>query len=460
LRRRLKKKEQPTAPDEKDNNNDGNNNNNTDGNYRNRNDSNSEAKRKVRRTKSGDVERTKTLLSHNKKESKQRSLERTKSLNATESPVMPGETKLVPSAAKRQQRQEKSHRRKKEKRPESAKNMTKSRPAGKAKSGHMRPVSISPKNPNQKGKIVLKDEHINFNITNTMNNNNNNNNNKAVFVSSDVEDKASPETSAPTRSPKGRQQVPRTSFSTHCPSPSTHFTDIPPTPTTGAKNAIDIDCSPMSYGSHSPFGVSKKVRRRPSISRQALLSTDSDFDDDDLSDTGYSAASPNSPLGRSRGLNRTPSTLLAAAGNKMLSRVKRTFSVSGRGGNTFTSTANDVDIGMTTIKGYVGRKERQRKINESENRRGLVKNSLYACMDDDDDSVEISSEIFEDITDDSSHEPTNYAYGSAAKSPKRINSLVQERNKPNKGSVVNSERKEHPRRTYSLPLGIRRLPPA
>lgn len=385
---------------------------------------NSEIKKKVRRARSGGLEKLKDSMIAGVAAGK-RSVGRTKSHNES---LVPGSSKLVVSSAKRQERQEKSSRRKKEKQTSSAGGGTnKPKHAGKSKSAHVRELSASPRNRMQTAHsdhmAMFPDDSPNGEIAY----------NEKNIPLNDVDSSYR----SPRRSPKERAV--RRTYSNPCPSPAIHaVTDF-------AENSI----SPMSYD-----GGSKKTSRRSSPSRQALLSNDEDSDQDD--DSCYS---PHSNKKRSsflpkRGLQRTPSSLLAGvrnhfkdnpgAGRNMLSQMKRTFSVSGRGKDVFSSEAEDISIGITTERGYVGANELRRRITDSANRKSQIKNSLYACMDDDDSSLEISSEIFEDGDSDDS-----------GRGNRGGSSSVTSFN-PRGGS--DADRKGTPRRVNSLPIGARRNP--
>lgn len=400
LRRRLKKKE---------------------GEHGTHNTANSEMKKKVRRAKSGGVER---LLSPTHGGGGKRSVERAKSHNEA---LMPGASKLVVSTAKKQERHEKSNRRKKEKHSIPA-NTNKPKHAGKSKSAHARGMSISPKNKVQKKKIAVEDEHLLVEISYD----------KRTVPLNDEDD------SSPWRSPllsPNERHVHRT-FSNPCPSPSIHAVG---NPADNGENSL----SPMSYGSSPTYQEGSKRSRRQSISKQSLLSSHDRGDSDVeayMSDANYSPTSGASGHKKrsflpKRGLERTPSSMLAGVRNhfkeerdNMLSKMKKTFSKK----DVFSSSFDDITIGITTERGYVGRNERVRKLVDSASRRGQVKNSLYACMSDD-DSVEISSEIFEDGSDDSGHD---------RKPPKRMNSLDS--------SVQSEDERAGPRRVNSLPIGGRK----
>lgn len=468
LRRRLKKKDEKDGSDGK----------------------NPEGKRKVRRTRSGGVERTKSL-GGGKSESGagsigasgtatssgggRRAPTRTKSHNeaTTLLPGGPAGTKLVLSYAKRQERQEnKSNRRKKVKDAISGignisgggSGSGKSKQAGKSKSLHMM-RSLTTSSP----KKILGDhdqDEISTDEASTVNEMDD----EVQFAANSFR--------SPKRSPRTRQ-IRRTFSNPPCPSPSIHAAagTTPSTPSMLAKNALNalnMDHSPMSsmsYGSGPSYldapATSIKKSRRPSPMRKALLSCDTDSDD---SNSCYSPVSTASTANKkkipSRGLERTPSSMLLAAvrapfvkgnGNKMLSKVKRTFSVSGRGASTFNF--DDSESGGP-VKGYVSRRERQRKSAESENRRGQVKNSLYACMDDDDDSVDISSEIFVDESSESGHDFESNSHSSFSSfTPKRIQSLQRNHPKANHpSSEPGPDQPARPRRVNSLPIGIRALP--
>lgn len=399
---------------------------------------NSEIKKKVRRAKSGGLERVKNSLLAG---ATRGGVERTKSQSeALES----GTSKLVVSSAKRQERQEKASRRKKEKSSSSSVNSGKPKHAGKSKSAHTRDLSASPQinfiseKPTNNGDLFQGGEMV-FEE-------------RAISLNDVDNDKTQSPFRSPKRSPRGREV--RRTYSNPSPSPSIHAV--------GANSNHELDdplvISPMSYGS-SPvtYNDNPKKARRPSPSRQALLSSsnDSDSDEDYRSGADYS---PHSGKKRSflpkRGLERTPSSLLAGVRNhfkdnpsNMLSKMKKTFSVSGRGKDTFDAGFEDITLGMSTEKGYIGAKERRRLLAESAGRRGQVKNSLYACMSDSDSSVEISSEIFQDndSDDDSGGRGNSGGPGSVASY------------NPTKADSSNKER-SGPRRVNSLPIGIRRSP--
>jgi len=456
LRRRLKKKEQST---EKEGN-------------QNRNESNVEVKKKVRRTKSSGGERTKDLsqsdaVSAGRSGGGRRNVQRTRSHNESIA-------QRSSSASKRRDGNEKSTRRKREKHLNLA--HAKLKQVVKSKSAHIRSLSISPKiSPKrelQKGKILLPSDQSD--ISDSLPGD-------KVILLNDMDDEANaPDAgiAASWRSPKRSPKVRQGTLSKPCPSPSIHIAEVT-TPSLRGKNAIDVDCSPISFPGSSPSHIENQKRvRKPSPSRRALLSTDTESDDENYqSETDYISESPGSAHRRiSRGsLQRTPSSLLSAvrnfkhnssnkmqnSSNKMLSNLKRTFSVSGRGPNTFKNSAlEEIEIGMTTMKGYVSRKERQRKIIESESRRGQVQNSLYACMSDDDDSVDISaSGVFEDESESSyniSIDNTDRDQSSISSfKPKRVKSL--EKTKMNQPSDDQGpERPSRPRRVHSLPVGLRR----
>jgi hypothetical protein len=467
LRRRLKKKEQSTTTKDSS----------SSSNDRHRKEITSETKTNVRRAKSGGLDRLNTGLSHHKMTdvvsggagaagSGKRSVERAKSHN--ESLIVSSASKPVhsSSSAKRQERQGKSSRQKKDRHSASSANSNnndnsnnnniKPKHAGKSKSAHIREMSMSPKNKILQGKIGITDLGIG--------DDDHNHESGVQLILNDVEDMANVSVNgnakeevpifwpSPVRSPKERQ-VQRT-FSNPCPSPSIHVIV--------AQNAIanakapGIVHSPMSYGSSPSHRDGSKKFRRPSLSKRALLSRDVDDDDENyLSETCDSPQSTTLSL-KKKGVERTPSSLMAGvrnhfkdnSRNNMLSKMKKTFSVSGRGKDTFKSSFDDIEIGMTTIKGYVGRNERKRMLAESASRRGQVKNALYACMSDDDDSVEISEIILADDNDDSDHDDDD-------EPPKRVHSL-HENKKTDQSSVQSSERPTEPRRVHSLPIGIRR----
>jgi len=416
-----------------------------DGNQ-NRNDSNVDMKKKVRRTRSGGVERTKSLtlgdgvfkgvLNRGK-----RSVERTKS----HSEALISRRREVQSRRKREKHSGSTHSRIKQ--------------VMRSKSAHMRSLSASPRKENQKGSISRFEERSD-NCDGLPSD-------KVVLLNDINDEDNTQDPSATWRSPKRSprvRQVHRT-VSNPGPSPSFNIAEVY-TPNALGKNAIDIDCSPMSFG-NSPSLVEKKLRKS-SPSRQRLLSADTESDNENYqSDNDYPSESPGSHHRRPhRGsLQRTPSSLLAAvrslkhsSSNNVLSKVKRTFSVSGRGSNTFkSSTFEDIDVGISSMKGYVSRKERHRIKLESENRRGQVKNSLYACMTDDEDSVEISSESsFDGDNDDSMHNGNNDNDQRPMSSsiPKRVKSL--EKTKMSQQSDDGSDHPSRPRRVNSLPLGLRR----
>ncbi len=385
---------------------------------------NSENKKKVRRAKSGGLERVKDSLLVGAARS---GVQRTKSQSEA---LVPGTSKLIVSSAKKQERHEKS-RRKKEK---SSSSVSSSKPkhAGKSKSAHIRDLSASPQinfnrgNPAvqtdlfESGEMVYEERAISLN------------------------DVANDDTQSPLRTPKsrspGRRQVRRT-FSN--PNPSNHLNLT--------QNQLLI--SPMSHGTASPASYNNEnptKARRPSPSRQALLSRSSDDYDSDESGKDYS---PHSTKKRGflpkRGLERTPSALLAGVRNhfrenpsNMLSKMKKTFSKK----DLFQTDFDDISIGLTTEKGYIGAKERRRMLTESAGRRGQVKNSLYACMSDSDSSVEISSEIFDDNGSDD---------GSGGRGKNGSGSVASYN--PTKTDNSNRE-KSGPRRVNSLPIGIRRSP--
>ena len=453
LRRRLKKKESSNEKDGKQN----------------RNDSNAEVKKKNRMKKPGGVERTNSLTQGDAvpgggSGGGRRTVERTRSHN--ESAALRSS-----SASKRRDGHDKSTRRKKEKLL--GLSHSKLKQVVKSKSAHIRSLSISPKKEVQKGKFLILDDQSDDREGLPSD---------KVILLNDMDDDANAHDSeswrSPMRSPRERQ-VHKTS-SNPCPSPSIHITEVT-TPSLRGKHSLDADCSPMSFPGSSPSHMdNQKKVLKPSSSRRALLSADTESDDDDDHQSGsdFVNESPGSAHGRiSRGgVQRTPSSLLSAVRNlkqnsskkmqnsssKMLSKVKRTLSVSGRGTSTFkTSALEEIEIGMSTMKGYVSRKERQRKMMESESRRGQVKNSLYACMSDDDDSVDISTlGVSEDDNDSSAHkiniDNTDRDQGSISSfTPKRVQSL--EKSKMNHPSEnPGSERPSRPRRVHSLPVGVRR----
>jgi len=452
LRRRLKKKEGTNSGT--NNNKESNSSQIDGGKSRNRKMINSEIKKRVRRAKSGGLERLKNSVLADVVSGK-RGVERTKSHSEA---LVPGASKLVMSSAKRQERQEKSSRRKKERHSVGSSSASnKPKYAGKSKSAHCREISISPGGFENDDADIFDSSEINFSEKmvhlNDVDGDENKQSMPAVFRS-------------PKRSPKERH-VRRTISN---PGPSSSIHAVGPSI---ASDFGDHSISPMSFGS-SPVNLDgAKKPRRPSISRQALLAGDDDDDEEDnyMSDTCYSPASMNvkkrSFLPK-RGIERTPSSLLAGVRNhfkesntreKMLSKMKKTFSVSGRGKDTFgnsTSSFDDISIGMTTEKGYIGTKERRRLLAESAGRRGQVKNSLYACMSDDDSSVEISSEMFVDDSDDSVHDNESASYNNNSLhsfKPKRIQSLSAD-----KCSASDGPERAGPRRINSLPIGIRRLP--
>ena len=255
-------------------------------------------------------------------------------------------------------------------------------------------------------------------------------------------------TRSPHRSPKSRG-VSRT-HSNPCPSPSIHAV-------VGANSLHSFggdshSVSPMSYASSPSFHHENVLKaRKPSPDKQALLSSSADYDSDE-SDEGYSPHSKKRSFLPKRGLDRTPSALLAGVRNhlkenrgEMLSKMKKTFSISGRGKDTFAEyDDHSITIGLTPEKGYVGVKERRRKMAESAGRRGQVKNSLYACMSDSDSSVEIS------VHDDDS--AAGHGKGSASVASYNPNKTK----KPNHHQSPKAS--GPPRRVNSLPIGIRRTP--
>lgn len=167
--------------------------------------------------------------------------------------------------------------------------------------------------------------------------------------------------------------------------------------------------------------------------RRALLSSSADDD----SDEEYSTHSAKKSFLPKRGLERTPSQMLGGLRDKM----KKTFSVSGHGRSTFDADLDDVALGMRTENGYMGVKERRRLIAQSADRRGQVKNSLYACMDDSDSSdVDISAELSRrDDSDNESATGKSIGHGSVSSEkrrhkqtgpPRRVNSLPMHRRSP------------------------------
>ena len=419
-------------------------------------DSSSKDRKNVRRAKSGGLDRPETGLSHHKTAdvvsgggtagSGKRSVKRIKSL--TEALIEPIASKSARSpSVKRQDRLGKPSQRKKD-------NIRSSKPkyAGKSKSAHIRGLSTSPKNKSLKGKIGLTtlrigDDDDVSGLQLVLDDGDD-------IASVSINDNGNVDVNEEYRSPRERRV--RRTFSNPCPSPSIHVIAA------ANANAPQILHSPMSYGSAPTSYVdsSKQKSRRSSPSRQALLSRGEDDDSDDdencLTETGYSPQSTSTSLKKikgflpTRGVERTPSSSLMGGvrkhfkdgpRNNMLSKMKKTFSVSGRGTSTFKDDFDDIEIGMTTMNGYVGRNERKRMLAESASRRGAVKSALYACMSDDDDSVEISDVFAADNDDASSHCGDH---------------SLHETKTRDQSSVQSSERPSQPRRVHSLPIGVRR----
>jgi len=357
-----------------------------------RKDDNSEIKKKVSRAKSGGLDRLKSSVASGVDRGR-RMVERTKSDNIH---VCLGSSKLVTSSARRQERQEKSNRRKK------VKDAIMS--SGKSKSTHARGVSQSPRG-----------EDTSWH--------------------------------SPVRSPKERKL--KRTFSNPMPSPGV----------LSVGNSKEFSTSPVSCASAPAFDSNKldnSVRsRRNRGDRRALLADDSDSDESSsyLSQTPYS---PRDGKKRTflpkRGIERTPSSLLAGARNYLkekpvgrgLSSLKKTFSISGRGKDQFNMSddSDNIEIGMThQIKGYVSRNDRRRMVSDSTRNKNQIKNSLYGALSDDDSSVEIS--------DDSNSE---------RRPPKRIQSMHETLNGSDDfGS--DDDKPKPPRRINSLPLDARKPSP-
>lgn len=346
---------------------------------------NSEIKKKVRRAKSNNLEQIKDSLLAGMAANEhptRKGISRTKSLSEA---LEQGNSTLVASKASRRKNAKSS--------TMSQASMT-SKNTTKSKSAHGRAISRSPKPRSPKGKIQ-RDKFADFF-----------NEREATSFAKDVNNS---DNKMSQRSPK----------------PS-------PTQMNSPMSATQQKNSPLNRGVRRTFSnpLAAMGLHSSTGDRRALLSTSANDSD---SDEDYSTHSAKKSFLPKRGLDRTPSQMLAGVRDKM----KKTFSVSGHGKNTFDADLDDVALGMRTENGYMGVKERRRLMAESAGRRGQVKNSLYACMDDSDSDVDISSTRYD--SEDESGNCRSIGHGSVASEqrrhkqtgpPRRVNSLPMHRRSP------------------------------
>ncbi len=337
---------------------------------------NAEIKKKVRRAKSNNLEQIKESLLAANEQLTRKGIQRTKSLSEA---LEQGNSTLVASKASR---------RKKGMSSTMSQASANTRNTTKSKSGHGREISRSPK-PRSPKKIQPDKFAAYFD---------------GIEATSSVKDVAHSDNKLSQNQPTMRS----------------------PKPSPTQKN------SPMNRGVRRTFSnpLAAMGLHSSSGDRRALLSTSANDSD---SDEDYSTHSAKKSFLPKRGLDRTPSQILGGVRDKL----KKTFSVSGHGKNTFDVDLDDVALGMRTENGYMGVKERRRLMAESAGRRNQVKNSLYASMDDSDSDVDISSTRY-DSEDESGHcKSIGHASVSSEQRrhkqtgpPRRVNSLPMHRRSP------------------------------